>query len=120
MLKREGQVQFIWTRNGDLFVKKTEGAPTRKIYGINDLKEFQLKAKPKLAPMSEPNREVPPTKAIGGPQKRTPNDRSLQEQYSATNRNKKFQLVTSQDGLRSRKKLSEWLNTMADYFRQLH
>lgn len=42
--KRENRIQFSWTRNGDLFVKRSEGDTAKKIIrGRGDLNEFREK-----------------------------------------------------------------------------
>lgn len=40
-LRREGRIQFVWTRNGDLFVKRTENDRSKKILFEEDLNEFR-------------------------------------------------------------------------------
>lgn len=117
-LKRENRVKSVWTRNGDLYVRKADGMMAKKVRCIEDMREFreQIKAPPAV--------QTPSDRPLGGATKRNIDERSPGEQRPNTNANtsanKKFHFVTNQLGTRSRKNSAtgaQQLQTTLDSFK---
>lgn len=98
MMKRNNLLQFVWTSNGELFVKRAEGEPGKKIRDLSDLQYF----KSEMMSMGDIR------------SKRMVDDRSPEKANGESEPNKKFQTQAKPE--RSRKNSLPGIQTTLDRF----
>lgn len=100
-LKKAKLIQFVWTSNGDLFVRKAEGEPAQRVDTLADLERFGWTSNTGAA--STTAVKVTPAAMPKGTEKRNMDKRSPDNyQQHTTIFNKKLNLEGVQGGSRPR------------------
>lgn len=100
-LKKAKLIQFVWTSNGNLFVRRVEGEPAQKIEALTDLERFGWKNPTSAATNTASQATTMGT--LGGSEKRNNEQRSPDDHQQRTaNFNKKFNWGGAQGGNRPR------------------